>query len=101
MLLNRCHNFPKATKPVVVHICDRKSVENKRLERFEVQNPYKSLPKVDFSNESETNISFSYDKSSLQLNHYLKNDFDENPRRFFIAGLFQERGGQQDDRGKL
>ena len=59
--MDRCHNFPKATKPVVLHICDHKSVQNKRLERLEVKNSYKSLLKPNFSNESEKNISSSYE----------------------------------------
>ena len=86
---------------VITHLQSQRCFQNTRLDRFGVQNPYKSLLQVDFSTASDKHISFSYEKFSLQLNHYLKNDFDENPRRFFIAGLFRERGSQQYDRGEL
>ena len=43
--------------------------------------------------ESAKTIMFSYEKFLLHINHYLKNDFNENPRRFVISRLFRERGG--------
>ena len=46
-------------------------------------------------------IRFPMKLFSLHINHYLKNDFNENPQRFFISRLFRERGGLQQLRGEL
>ena len=44
--------------------------------------------------ESEKTITFSYEKFSLHVNHYWKNNFNENPRRFFISRLCRDRDSE-------
>ena len=47
-------------------------------------------------NDNEKTVTFSYESFLLHINHYLKNHFHQNPRRFFLSRLFRERGAVLD-----
>ena len=42
----------------------------------------------------EKPLRFPMNKKMLHVNHYLKNHFNDNPRRFFLSRRFRDQGGE-------